>query len=272
MLGLTADTFERPASMDNKDDPAVLYVRSYLLIRTVVGISGIVLPIILIIGEAFFLEGSVRVRGSLSAYYHSSMQDVFVASLCVTGFLLITYMAGMPRTWDFWLSLIAGSALLVVVFFPTWRPGVPPGASLCGSTPAPSGCSPIELALGEALTARIHAAAAAVFILSLAAISFLFAHREKKYNHSSTRKLFHVCCGVAILAAVAWAVIGGALKIDIWELTPLYVAEIFSVWAFGASWLMKGKDLGRMLRHAFSGPSRQGKTIPASPQPTDAGG
>ena len=39
---------------------------------------------------------SVHVRGSLSAYYHSSMQDIFVGSLCVTGLLLITYMAGMP--------------------------------------------------------------------------------------------------------------------------------------------------------------------------------
>jgi hypothetical protein len=245
MLRLTTDTFEHPASMDDRSDPAVLYVRSYLLIRTVVGVIGILLPIILIIGEAYFLKGSVHVRGSLSAYYHSSMQDIFVGGLCVTGLLLITYMAGMPKTWDFWLSLIAGLAVLVVVLFPTWRPGVPHGAPLCGSNPPPLGCSPTEQALGEALTARIHATAAAVFILSLAAISFLFARREKKYDHSNFRTRFHIVCGVAILAAVAWVVIGGALKIDIWELTPLYVGEIISVWAFGASWFLKGEDLWR---------------------------
>jgi hypothetical protein len=254
MLRLTADSFERPVSADHDADPAVLYVHSYLLIRTSVGIIGILLPIILIIGEAFFLAGSVQVRGSLSAYYHSSMQDIFVGSLCITGLLLITYMAGMPRTWDFWLSLVAGSAVLVVVFFPTSRPGVPHGAPLCGSAPAPSGCSPIEQALGEALTARIHAIAAAVFILSLAAISFLFAHREKKYNHSSRWQRFHILCGALILAAVAWVLIGGALKIDIWELTPLYVGEIVSVWAFGASWLLKGEDLWHALHPAPSHP------------------
>jgi len=247
MPRLTTDTFRRPDDMANNDDPAVLYVRSYLLIRTVVGFIGILLPIILIIGEAFFLKGGVHVRGSLSAYYHSSMQDIFVGSLCVTGFLLITYMAGMARTWDFWLSLIAGVAVLAVIFFPTWRPGMPSGAPLCGTNPSPAGCSPIEQALGEALTARIHSAAAAVFILCLAAISFLFARREKKYNNSDPGKRFHVFCGVAILLAVAWVVIGGALKINIWELTPLYVGEIISVWAFGASWLAKGEDLRGIL-------------------------
>ncbi len=176
------------------------------------------------------------------------MQNIFVGSLCVTGFLLITYMAGMPRTWDFWLSLIAGVAVLAVVFFPTWRPNVPTGAPLCGSNPSPPGCSPLEQALGEALTARIHAAAAAVFILCLAAISFLFARREKTHNHNDSRKRFHIFCGAVILIAAAWAVIGGALKIDIGELTPLYVGEIISVWAFGASWLAKGKDLRGILR------------------------
>ncbi len=233
--------------MNNNDDPAVLYVRSYLFIRTVVGLIGILLPIALIACETFFLKGSVHVRGSLSAYYHTSVQDIFVGSLCVTGFLLITYMAGMPRTWDFWLSLIAGVAVLVVVFFPTWRPDMPPGAPLCGSNPSLPGCSPIEQVLGEALTARIHAAAAAVFILSLSAISFLFAHREKKYNHSTSRQLLHMLFGVTILAAIAWVLIGGALKINIWELTPLYVGEIVSVLAFSASWLLKGKDLRGML-------------------------
>jgi hypothetical protein len=259
MPSLTTDTFKRPVNMNRNGDPAVLYVRSYLLIRTVVGVIGILLPIVLIIGETFFLRGGVHVRGSLSAYYHSSMQDIFVAGLCVTGFLLLTYMAGMPKTWDFAFSTIAGIAILAVVFFPTGRPDVPSGAPLCGSNPSPPGCSPIEQALGETATARIHAVAAAAFILSLAAISFLFAYREKKYNSNDFGKLFHIVCGAAIMAAVAWALIGGAFKIDIWQLTPLYVGEIVSVWAFGASWFAKGKDLRAILLPVFSRRSGPGK-------------
>jgi hypothetical protein len=123
-------------------------------------------------------------------------------------------------------------------------------------------------ALGEALTARIHAVSAAVFILCLAAISFLFAHREKKYNHRDLRQRFHFFCGVTILLAVAWALIGGALKINIGELTPLYVGEIISVWAFGASWFVKGKDLRGILH--LSGQSGRSKVGPTSHLPASA--
>ena len=59
---------------------------SFLTFSSILPTVGIVLPIILIIGEAFFLSGGGRVRGSLSAYYHTSTRDIFVAGLCVTGF------------------------------------------------------------------------------------------------------------------------------------------------------------------------------------------
>src|SRR5438132_210540 len=94
-----AGTFNRSAAAD---EPGMeLYVRSYLLIRTVVGVLGIALPLVLIVGESFFLKGSAEVRGSLSAYYHSPMRDFFVGSLCVIGVLLITYMAARVNA-DFW--------------------------------------------------------------------------------------------------------------------------------------------------------------------------
>ena len=74
------------------------------MIRTVVGFVGVLLPLVLILGEAFFIRGGVHVRGSLSAYYHTSMRDVFVSSLCVAGIMLATYMSE-KRNADFWLSL-----------------------------------------------------------------------------------------------------------------------------------------------------------------------
>jgi MFS family permease len=248
MVSLSAGTFRRPENMTDKDDPTVLYVKSYLLIRTIVGLIGILLPIVLIIGEAYFLKGGVHVKGSISAYYHTSMRDIFVSSLCVAGFLLATYMAGQAWTWDFWLSLVAGVAVLFVVFFPTERPGIPESAPLCGdTTPAPEGCSPIQQELGETPVAAVHFTAAIVFILSLAAICFLFAYREKVYKNNDQGRRFHTSCGLAILAAIVWVIIGGLLDLDIWELTPLYVGEVVSVWAFGASWLAKGKNVRSML-------------------------
>ena len=135
---------------DSRDDA---YTRSYRVTRLAVGALGVLLPIAFIIGETFFLKGGVHVRGSLSEYYHTSMQDIFVGGLCVIGFLLATYMAGEPATLDFWASLIAGVAVLGVVFFPTMRSGLPAGAPACGSVPEPAGCSFVEQTLGEHQTA-----------------------------------------------------------------------------------------------------------------------
>lgn len=229
------------------------YTQSYRIIRLVVGFLGILLPVILIIAEAAALGGSVAVRGSLSAYYHTSMQDIFVGVLCIIGFLLATYMAGERGTWDFWASLVGGVAVLGVVFFPTMRSDLKPGAALCGSVPEPAGCSPVEQQLGEHTTAMIHAGCAIVFITSLAVMSFLFAASEVRSGAERleepgestprfrNRALFaaHLLCALVILAAGIWAFAG----VGIGDLTRLYLGEVSAVWAFGASWLVAGFHL-----------------------------
>jgi hypothetical protein len=242
------------------------YTHSYRAIRLVVGFLGLLLPILFIIGEAFYLRGGVHVRGSLSAYYHTSMQDIFVGGLCVIGFLLATYMAGEPRSLDFSASLIAGIAVLGVVFFPTTRSGLPAGAPACGSVPEPPGCSFVEQSLGEHQTAVIHAVCAIVFIVFLAVMSFLFATSEvipKTERLASAgnpgvlrnRALFwtHSACTLVILAAGAWAFAGAG----IWELTPLYIGEVASVWAFALSWLLAGFHLTAPARARPAGAPAQ---------------
>jgi hypothetical protein len=254
---LTGETLPRPDDLRNTADPRVLYARSYLLIRMIVGIIGILLPLAFIIGEAVFLRGGVHVRGSISAYYHTSMRDVFVAGLCVTGFLLATYMSGQSNP-DFWYSLLAGVAVLGVVFFPTERPNIQEGAPRCGTTPMPEGCSPFQQQFGETLVAGIHFTLAVVFILSLAWICFLFAYREKQYKKDARMARILYSCGWTILLAVAWVIVGQLLNLTIWELTPLYIGEVVSVWAFGLAWLLKSRDLWATL----------GRPQPAAPTVT----
>ncbi len=236
------------------------YTDSYRALRRAVGILGILLPFIFLIGDSV-IGGSVRVRGSISEYYHTPMQDIFVGGLCIIGFLLILYMAGEYKSLDFLASVIAGVAVLGVVFFPTSRSGLPAGAPACGSVPqTPPGCSFTEQAFGEGTTATIHAVFAIVFIVFLAVMSFLFAISEVGIDSevkSGQRTVanrpnphvfgkpisvsgIHVICGLVILTAGAWVWVGGALGADIWELTPLYVGEVASVLAFGLSWLLAG--------------------------------
>ena len=243
-----------------------------------VGGLGIVLPLILIIGEAAFLRGGVHVRGSLSAYYHSPMQDIFVGGLCVIGFLLATYMAGEFKTVDFWASLIAGIAVLGVVFFPTTRSGLPPNAPPCGSIPEPAGCSAIEQTLGEHQTAVIHGTCAIVFILFLAVMSFLFAISEllpeedrlpaqggRKPGQFGKAGLFwiHLACTLVILAAGAWAFWGAGIG----QLTRLYIGEVASVWAFGLSWIVAGLNVTAPARHPSGVRAPAGQAIGAVEPP-----
>ena len=235
---LTSDTFERPTDLTDGTDPAVLYARSYLLIRTTVGLIGIVLPIALFVVDAGVLHGSITARGSLSAYYHSGARDLFVGALCVTGCLLMTYMGSQPRTLDFWLSLVAGAAVLGVALFPTRRPEIDPGA-----------LTPLQDRLGEGVVSAVHFTCAGTFILALAALCFVFAHREERYGDTPGRVRLHRTCGVVILAAVAWAALGFVAPLDLGWLTSLYLGEVASVWAFGLSWLVKGYDLRAMVRH-----------------------
>ena len=245
---LTNDSFRRSNDLPaNSDDADVLYAKSYLLIRTMVGVLAIALPIILIIGEALFLNGTVQVRGSISAYYHTPMRDVFVGVLCVTGFLLATYMAGQRETRDFWFSLVAGLAGLGVAFFPTARPDIADSALRCGTVPMPDGCAPLQQLLGETLVAGIHFFLAAVFILSLARMAVLFAYREDEYAKRHGLATILRICAWTIIAAIAWIVVAGWLELIIWRLTPLYVGEVVAVWAFGISWLLKGGFAQRYL-------------------------
>jgi len=243
---------ELKALIERGDESGLLRLAN-LWTRAVVGIIGIALPLVLIAGDAFFLGGGVHVRGSLSAYYHTSMRDLFVASLCVTGFFLATYMAG-TKTRDFYLSLVAGLAVIGVVFFPTMRPHLLPDAPRCGVTPMPEGCSSIQQQLGERLVASIHFTFAATFILSLAAMCFfVFAKGEKdrsKRPEMATKPWMATvqeACGWVILGAVALATVGGLLNVTMWELTPLYLGEVISVWAFGVAWLLKARDLWKAL-------------------------
>src|SRR5262245_37520720 len=96
----SGDTFVRQDDLTDRRDPAVLFARSYLWIRAILGFLGIALPLIFIIGEAYFLRAGVHVRGSISAYYHTPMRDFFVGGLCVIGFLLATYMLGQSKRTD----------------------------------------------------------------------------------------------------------------------------------------------------------------------------
>jgi len=204
------------------------YVKSFLLLRLLIGVIGLALPLLLVFGDRL-LPGGGRLRESLSGYYYSGVRDVFVGSLCAIAVFLVTYMAFF-YVWDNVLSIVGGIAALGVALFPT-------------AGPEPR--TPIQLWWGETTVSTIHLTCAAVFILSLAAISFLFGYREgRKDGAGKGRRVWwrglHWFCGVVIVLAVVYvAVTKLAGRFDSHSL--LY-GEALAALAFGVSWLAKGAE------------------------------
>lgn len=226
-----------------------VYVRAYLLLRRVIGWLGLLLPVVMILVGGFFLKGLFDVRGSLSAYYHSSMRDVFVGTLVAIGVFLITYKV-FERGLDNTLSIVAGLAAIVVAGFPTYLPG-----------DADGGLTPLQDSLGEDAVAGIHFGGAFVFIVSLAVISLLYGVREGRRTPGPGQRrtpafwrAFHYGCAGAIAVALVYIGVSNLLG---WlpDDNSLLIGESLAVLAFGLSWLFKGeeRDLLRRLRREAAG-------------------
>lgn len=235
----------------NHDDTRdrLLYLRSYLLMRTVIGTIGVGLPLVLLAGDGLLLAGEVP-RGSLSAYYHTGMRDILVGTLYAVGVFLITYMF-FHYNWDNILSIIAGTAVLGVAIFPT-------GGN--------DSLTPLQERLGESFVSSVHQVCAAVFILSLAAISFVFGQRDGKRTDRTPglrkfRKLLHWGCALIIIGAVAYVLLTKWL--GRFDAHSLFYGETIATFAFGLSWLVKGLELNILFRGEL--PEATAATSPDSP-------
>jgi hypothetical protein len=213
----------------------VLYVRSYLLLRTAIGLLGLALPVLVVLGD-LWLEGTADFpRSSLSAYYHSGVRDVFVGVLCATALFLLTYKA-FERNGDNGLTVVAGVAALGVAVFPTSRPSEQVGKTALQNT------------FGESQVAFVHFTCAIVFIGLLGVLSWFFGRREagRKQERDGYRARFspsfwtwfHRICAIVIVGAMV--AIGLSKATGILESYSLLVGEIVAVCAFGVSWMAKG--------------------------------
>jgi hypothetical protein len=231
-------TYDQKAIVDNPSGR--LYVASYMIIRTAVGILGLLLPVILFVAEYFYIRGPVSLRGSLSAYYFSTARDFFVGILWVIGILLITYMAAQWKQFDFIFSSIAGILLIGVVTFPTTRPDLPAGSAPCGTAPEPVGCSATQQWLGESNCAHLHYVCAVSALLVLAVIAYIFGRREVHGGNAAWLSWFHFGCAGVIVLGLLIGGIGAVHSFQIWLLKPSYIAEVMAILGFAAGWLVKG--------------------------------
>lgn len=216
------------------------YLRSYLLLRLLVGSVGIVLPIALIVCGGTFVDGWTDLRGSLSAYYHSGMRDVFVGSLYAVAAFLVTYKIVELR-FDGVVGSLAGLSAFVVATFPTDVPR---------DVAAPA--TPLQTELGETTVSRIHYGAAIAFIGFLTLISVYYAIDEGRRRQGVGRYgprfwlVYHSVLAAFMVGAVVYMVLANGVEVLPHEYS-LLIGESVAIAAFGASWLAKGAEW-RMLR------------------------
>lgn len=197
--------------------------------RQLLGLLGIALPLLV------FLVAGMRplktsshpwtLLDSISGYYHTGAEAVFIGIVVALGIFLLTYDGyDNPTGWkDRLAARIAGVGALVLAFYPT---GVE------GGYPA--------LDWWKDYMRTLHLAGASTLFISFAYMSyFLFPITDKELDASKRRRnALHRLCGIVIAACLVWAGVAGFLLHR-----PIFWPETIMLLAFGISWLVKGKVL-----------------------------
>ena len=199
------------------------------LLRFGIGAIGVLLPVALPFGNWIFVQLGHHTEilpSSMSSSYYTSTRNIFVGSLCALGVFLIGYRYN-PRD-DKW-STIAGIFAIAVALFPT----------------APKSPTPYQSAIGYA-----HLSFAAVLLTALAMFC-IWSFRDPAIEERRRVNHAYLTAGILILAFLAVAVLAGVTHWgDHWTLTPLYLCESLSVWAFGLAWIGAALELGALQREA----------------------
>ncbi len=210
--------------MKHTRNPSSLVI-GYLTLRKAIGLLGTALPFVLSLGA--FLLSQTGIQSSMSSYYHSSMRDVFVGTLCAIGVFMISY-RGYERQDD-----VAGDLACIfavgVALFPT----------------ALRGDLPLEI------IGALHLLSAGLFFSTLAYFSLCLFTKTDPTKTPTPQKLqrnkVYRVCGYTLVASIVLIALvmslPSALKQALSPYHPVYWLESLGVVAFGISWLTKGEAM-----------------------------
>lgn len=209
-------------------------VLSYVRVRQALGILGIVFPILLVLGG---LMAEHTIAPSVSDYYHTTMRDIFVGSLFAIGVFLISYKGyrkqSDERFSDDLVATVAGIAAFGVAIFPN-ESVIPDRAATLS-----------QALIGFKFSALAHYASAMIFLGSLAYFCLVKFARTAKLH----RRRIYLTCGWFIVCGGILATVASFLKVAgppearafVIENRIVFWVEAMGIWAFGISWLTKGK-------------------------------
>jgi hypothetical protein len=208
-IGLPGEGAVRSMSLDHT------LVISYLTLRKAVGFLGLMFPVILLVG-GFITDG--RIQDSISEYYYTPLRNPFVGLLFAIGLFFFSY-NGYDRDRD------AGLVACVCAI----------GVALCPAR------------FGGWVTA-MHYVFAGTLFSTLAYFSLcLFTRSDTKTPtaRKEKRNLVYRVAGIVMIVCLLLIVVvkltplGAVLS----PIKPVFVGEFILLWAFGASWAVKGEAI-----------------------------
>ena len=225
------------------------YFGAYKAILIAAGFIGITLPVGLILGDLVVLDAGFSIRGSLSSYYYSPLRDLFVGALCVIGVLLVTYdwpsirILRSPGGWsdivDFWVSFVAGAALLVVAFCPTEPPGVSKYNDCKYADPTPAPCTAVQHRFGDSTLYHLHIASAIVALCLLLVLAIRFARQERRPRLVWVHRLSASAIALGLVLALVGIVVNDSYLL-LGRFSWLYTGEVLALLGFGFGWILRG--------------------------------
>ena len=217
-----------------------IWLESSKSLRKMIGILGMLLPVMLYLFSYAFIDISAPLE-SISHYYYTRANPIFVVILSCLGIFLIMYSG--RECIDFYVSSLAGIAALMVVFFPT--------TNLASACCASDTLFAVTYLPPNPTRETIHYLAAALFFIFLAYMSLqIFTRSDRTPSERKKPKVIrnriYRTCGVTILICLLVIAAGfsGLIPPEIYETYKFtFWFETIAIEAFGFSWLIKGQFL-----------------------------
>ncbi len=212
---------------------------SYQQLRAFIGFTGILLPILVVLGCGFFGAGPYAWQVSISHYYYSFMHITFVSILCVLGAFLLTY-KGKDR-WESRLSNLAGFCAFGIAAFPK---------KFEGFLPAQEGRNQYLRLMKEVTDfwGGLHFGfAGALFTCFVIFCLYFFQKPDDEYSGEAERKfkkrklIYKICGWVIVVSIILVGLFNFVIEPQEGFFTySTFIFETTALWAFGIAWLVKG--------------------------------
>ncbi len=207
------------------------YVLSFYRVRQALGVLGLLFPVLLIFGG---LLTDNKIHPSISDYYHTTLRDIFVGTLFAIGIFLVSYKGHSrkkgERISDNVAATLAGIGAFGLAIFPN---KLVPGQ---------------ENFFQVFMTTWANYAHFIAALLFLGAMAYFCLGKFARTNDRRRRRVY-LWCGWGIILFGLLATVFSIVRIAASPDTRAWVEssgiifwfEAFGIWAFGLSWLIKGK-------------------------------